>query len=121
MVRFASTRCTAAGCCHPVAHVALLCLINIGRPAAAACCPYTLAVLLPATPLHKHLLLTKPLPTTCGCADSGALEEEEEAAAAVPLETLESGRALWRDFFSVAPITTTAGAVTSTSLDFIAP
>lgn len=45
-----------------------------------------------------------------------ALAEEP----APPSPSFESGRALWRDFFSVVPATTEAGAG-STSLDYIAP
>lgn len=46
-------------------------------------------------------------------------EEQQDAWAAPPSPTLQSGRQLWADFFSVTPATAEAGP--STSLDFIAP
>ncbi|KAL4441473.1 hypothetical protein ABPG77_001977 [Micractinium sp. CCAP 211/92] len=63
-----------------------------------------------------------------GGSDGGARQAEGLAAgdeeqgngwAVPPSPTLQSGRQLWADFFSVAPATAEAGP--STSLDFIAP
>ena len=91
-----------------------------GRPA-CQCASATFAEpALPALPPCPCLLCSaRP-----ACLPAVTTEEAEVEAAAPggvtvpPSRSLECGRALWCDFFSVAPATTTAP---STSLDFIAP
>lgn len=91
-----------------------------GLAVSAACCQVDAAggccVPLQAVPEDEEVAAAAAF-----AGESSAPEEGEGAAdgdAGPLLETLESGRQLWRDFFAVAPITT---AVVSTSLDFIAP
>lgn len=103
---------SSASCCGSGARSAAAAPAGAGAPAGQP---------LPLPPGAQPLRFEPPALAGCCPADSEALAEEEAAAGVELCEPLESGWALWRDFFSVAPITTTAGAVTSTSLDFIAP
>ena len=106
-------RAAAPDCCLPSVPVVLnLPCLACSLPACLlfACLP-ALACLLACLPARPPWSSCLPAVTT----------EEAAALGGVPVPpspSLECGRALWCDFFSVAPATTTAP---STSLDFIAP